>query len=438
MPSLSVKARCLPSGRPERRVQLAHQARGQRFGLPLAVLGHEVDLILAAHVRDERDLLAVRRPAGLPVVGAGAVREVAHGALLDGHGEHVAAGHEEGALALGRQGEAFDVLLSADARGPRGAAIRGHGDGDALVAAVLGVHHAQLAVQLVDDARLVVAGGPAHVPGLLEGELLHGVRGGIHGVEVQLAVAVRGEVHLVADPHGVALGARAGGDLLLRLRGQVEDVEILRPAALVALPVAEVAEHGRVGDALAVRREGAGSGRGHGQLRRQAALQAHGVEGRAAQHAVGIAAGAEQHTGSIRRPAHHLVVVAAPGRHGARGGIEGELAGDAAVAGHDVDLLIAIVLAREGDPLAIGAELREQLQARMGRQPHGRTARGGRGPQVAPVGEHHLVPVDVREAQQLRLGLRRAAQGEGKGQPGKKEGSSGHRFTSRLGDPSIV
>ncbi len=88
----------------------------------------------------------------------------------------------------------------------------------------------------------------------------------VEGVEVELAVPVGREVDGVADPHRVALGAHVRGDLVALVGREVEGVEVLRPAAFVALPVAEVAEERRIDHLLAVRREVAGAGVGHRQL----------------------------------------------------------------------------------------------------------------------------------------------------------------------------
>jgi hypothetical protein len=83
--------------------------------------------------------------------------------------------------------------------------------------------------------------------------------------------------------------------------------------------------------------------------------------------------------------------------------IEGQLLGLAAIGGHHVDLFVAVVLAGEGDPLAIGRELREQFHAGVRGQPRGRAAGRVHHPQVAAVAEDDAVVVNVRKAQQLGL-----------------------------------
>jgi hypothetical protein len=106
---------------------------------------------------------------------------------------------------------------------------------------------------------------------------------------------------------------------------------------------------------------------------------------------------------AVVRPAVNLVVIAPARRQGALRRIEGQLLGLAAIRGHDVDLLIAVVLAGEGDPLAVGRELREQLDAGVRGQARGRAAGRVHQPQVAAVGERDAVIVDVRKAQELGL-----------------------------------
>ena len=83
--------------------------------------------------------------------------------------------------------------------------------------------------------------------------------------------------------------------------------------------------------------------------------------------------------------------------------IVGQLPGLAAIGGHHVNLLVAIVLAGEGDPLAVGRELREQLDAGMRGEARSGAAGGVDHPQIAAVSEDDAVVVDVRKTQKLGL-----------------------------------
>jgi hypothetical protein len=116
-----------------------------------------------------------------------------------------------------------------------------------------------------------------------------------------------------------------------------------------------------------------------------------------------VAQGAEEDRPAVRSPAVDLVVVTPTRGERSAGGVEGELLGHATGRGNDVDLLVAVVLAGEGDPLAVRRELGEQLEPGMGGQPGRRPAGGRRGPQVAGIGEDDLVAVDIRKPQQLGL-----------------------------------
>ena len=404
-----------PLGRPLRGVGHALSPLRQRLRLP-ARLVHEPDLVLARRVRDERDPLAVGGPAGVLVVDAGGRGQVARWALLDGEGEDVAAGHEERPLALRAELEAFDVSLDAHPRGAHRDAVARDEDRDRLVGLRADVVDAQLAVQLVDDAGRVVGRRPADVPRGAARELRDRVGLRVPGVEVERAVAVGGEVDPVADPHGVALGALAGGEGLGVVRGEVVDPEVLRPAALVALPGAEVAEEGRVGDPLPVGREVARARGGHRERLREAPLCRDGEELALRADAVGVALRAEENGRAVGRPAHDLVVVAAARREGAAGRVVGELLRLAPLRRHHVDLLVALVLAGEGEPLPVRRELREELEARVGGQPGGVAALRRRRPDVARVAERDAIAGDVGEAEQLRLGR------GGRGQEPRAEG----------------
>ena len=117
-----------------------------------------------------------------------------------------------------------------------------------------------------------------------------------------------------------------------------------------------------------------------------------------------VAQAAEQDPLPIGRPAIDLVVVAPALGEGTPRRIEGELLGHAAGHRHHVDLFVSVILPGEGDGLPVGGELGEQLEPRMGREPSRRAAGDRCEPEIAAVGEDHLVPVDVGEAEEFGLG----------------------------------
>ncbi len=102
-------------------------------------------------------------------------------------------------------------------------------------------------------------------------------------------------------------------------------------------------------------------------------------------------------------PAVHLIVVAPAWSERASGWIERELLRFAAAGGNDIDLFVAVVLAGEGDGLAVGGELREDLDTRMCREARGSASGGSDHPKVAAISEDDAVVVDVGEAQKLGL-----------------------------------
>src|ERR1039458_4199028 len=251
------------------------------------------------------------------------MREVASGPLLYGRGEDVPARGKQHPLAFGTEFDLLDEVGGGDIAGPAVDTIVGHAHGDVYALARFHIEDLQLAVEFVDDALLAVARGPSHIPQRVVGDLPGFAAGGVVRVDVEVAVAIRVVVDLLADPHGVAAGARTFGDALGGVRFGVEDV--------------------------------------------------------------------------------NLVVIAPARRQWALRRIEGQLLGLAAIRGHDVDLLIAVVLAGERDPLAIGRELREQLDAGVRGESRGRAACRVDQPEVAAVGEYDAVIVDVRKAEELGL-----------------------------------
>ena len=214
-----------------------------------------------------------------------------------------------------------------------------------------------------------------------------------------MVVAVGDEVDRVVHPDRVAIGVRLVRHVARRLRGEIVDVQVLRPAAVVAVPGAEVAELRRVEDPLPVRREVAGARRRHRQRLGHSAIHGYRVEPRVG-GVVRIAPRTEQHRRAVRCPAVDLVIEAPALRQRAARRVVGELHRLAAAGRHDEHLIVAAVLAGERDLRAIRREAGRLLHARPGGQADRGAALGGRRPQVAGIREHHAVAADIREAQQ--------------------------------------
>ena len=265
------------------------------------------------------------------------------------------------------------------------------------------------------------------------GELRRLARGEVVRIEVERAVAIRGEADGAADPHRVPVGAPVLGHAFDRVGLAVEDVELLRPAALVPLPRPEITEQRRVDDARPVGRQVPRPGLRHRQRHRQAPVDRR-QEQPAVRQVGAVAQRSEQDRLPVRRPVVDLVVVAPARRERATGRIVGELPRHAPCGRNHVDLLVAVVLSGERDARAVGREPRKQLQPGMGRQPCRQPAVDRRQPQVAGIAEHHPVAVNVGKPQQLRLGRGRGRRDErDHGRRQDDESSSQHLASSSRG-----
>ena len=118
--------------------------------------------------------------------------------------------------------------------------------------------------------------------------------------------AIRQEIDRVAVPHRLCVVGRVRGDVLRRERLQIEQHQVGRPAAAIALPVAEVLRHRHVDELLAVGRVGAELAVRHRQLFGQAAVETDGEE-LAVALTPAFAARREQHAFAVGRPANHPI-----------------------------------------------------------------------------------------------------------------------------------
>jgi len=349
-------------GRHHRREIAGSRSGGESLRRGGAVLVLHIDLILAAAVRDVHQPPAVGGPAGFAIVGVGGVRQIAGDAVPGRHVEDVAARHHRDALAARADRDALDVVGRIHRLRPPAGVVGGHLDRHRAVRFAAGVEHMQLAVQFVDDVAVGVGTRPAHVPIAVVGERAGLAGGEVVAVQIEHAAAVRIEINRIADPHRIAVGARIVGDLHQGRMPEVEDVQIVGPAALVALFAAKVPPQRRVHHPGAVRGIMTGARHRHGQRHRGAALHGHRVEPRAGENE-GIAGRTEQDRFAVGGPAVHLVVVAPAVRERTLGRIERELARRTAAGRHDVHLFVAAVLTGERDLAAVGRELAEQFQA---------------------------------------------------------------------------
>src|SRR5579884_973161 len=116
-----------------------------------------------------------------------------------------------------------------------------------------------------------------------------------------------------------------------------------------------------------------------------------------------VAQRAKDHGLAVGRPSIDLIVVTPARRKRAASRVKRELLGNAAGDGNHVNLLIAVVLTGESDPLAIGRELGEELDPGMGGESR-REPAGGRGePEIAAIRKDDPVSMDIRKAQKVCL-----------------------------------
>ena len=179
---------------------------------------------------------------------AGSAGQIARRAVLGRHGEHVAAGAEQGALAIRRNFVIGDVLADFFQHRPSGDEILGQHDGhflrllrgqvEAVNVAAIFVHDGIHAQRWKFDIEFAVVG---ELAGFLAGEIVH--------VEVHafIFIAVGEKINLVAVPHGDDVLRRVVGDVFDLLGCEIENPHVVGHAAAVAFPGAEFAEDAIVG-----------------------------------------------------------------------------------------------------------------------------------------------------------------------------------------------
>ncbi len=216
------------------------------------ILGDNVNLFLAAAVADEGDLLAVRRPRCLAIMGVAALGQVAGDTKFDRQSEHVAASRREHAFAVRRDTEVLDLVPDLDPTRHGAYAIIRHPNLELALAVTAGVVQSDPATDLVDDAAGAVSSGPLDIPVRVLGELAVRAAGLVIAEQVQRAILVGDIEQAGLEPNRIALGADMVGDLDRLVALEVEDEQVLCPAALVTLPAAEIAEQRRVKNLVAV------------------------------------------------------------------------------------------------------------------------------------------------------------------------------------------
>ncbi len=384
----------LAVGRPDRRPVEAGPRDLEDARLAFAVLGGDVQRVLAGGVGEVGDLPAVRRPRGAALVRPGGARQIARVPFLARHGDDLAAELEHRPRAGRRERGVADVARAFDESRPRFAQVRGNADRQRPRRRGAGVEHVQPARLLVDDppaAGRRAEDGKVVVPGQLPDRL----RLRVVAEQVELAVPIRSKVHRVAHPHRIHV-VRA----VARLRDVLDGViaclvqpDARRAAAAVVLPLQERRAERVVGDAPAVRRVGRARRVGNRQRLLDPAVHGNGEELREP--------GRED--GARRREQHALAVGREP-LHEVGAGVPREPHRHAALRGHHVHVGVPLVLRAERDPRAVGRERRTRFLTVVGREPPDVAAVQPRAPQISGVDEGHVLAARRRLRQQERVG----------------------------------
>ena len=280
-------------------------------------------------------------------------------------------------------------------------AVAGQVDGQLLRLLRLQIEGVEIAAVFEDDGIRTQA-RPHHVEVGEVGELFDLLAAQVVAVEIEvmLGAAIGGEVDRVAMPHGKGVGPIGVGHVFDSIVFEIVDGDGLGQAAGVALPGAEVAEDRVVGDLRAVGRKRSEAALIDGQRLGQTAVDAH-AEGTLGPAVRGIATREKQNALAVREPGDDFIVNAHAIAERRRGSlIESQLPGLAALSGHHVDVEIAVVLAGEGDPFAVGRKFREQLAPGIGGDAARVAARARGQPKIAAVHENNLVFIDVGKAHQ--------------------------------------
>ena len=428
-----VDERQLPAvGRPLRGVPEAGTERGHLLLGAGAVRRAQRQLVLAAPVAPVGHRLPVGRPARIAFRHAGGSRDVHHGAVLRRDREDVAARLEDGALARRRHRHVLNERL--DLRNPRpqrrlvgdhvhrylGRLLRGE------------VEEVQPAARLEHDAV-----GPERRERDVEvgevGDLPDPSRANVVRPDVVALVraAVGQEVDRVAMPHRLRVVGRIRGDVLRREGLQVEQEQIRRPAASIALPVAEVLRHGHVDELRAVRRVRAEFTVGHREFFGQTAPGANREE-LAETLASALTPGREEHARAVGGPADHAV------RHR----VMRQAHRLAALRRDDVDVRVAVVRSAVGDLRPVRREPREHFLSGRGAEADRRASRLRHQPDVARVDERDLTLRHRGIAQHACVDLRRGDRGRRENRQENHEHTQeiglGHRLCSSTVDLRIL
>ncbi len=241
----------LPVGSPAEAIKSGRAGLGQRLGLT-TIVGHLINLFFAAAIADESHQAAIRGKRGGAIMGAAKTGQVAGHAMFHRRTEDVAPGRKQHPLAVGGQVKVFNLLRGVHLPGGAAHKIIGHRDVQQGFSAAGSVEQPHGAGHLVHNLIGAVAAGPFDIPGVVLGDLLGGIGFGVVVIKLQGSVSVGYIVDAPGQPNRIAFSADVGGDLAGTVVSKIVDIQVLRPAALIALPGSKVPKQRRKDDLLAV------------------------------------------------------------------------------------------------------------------------------------------------------------------------------------------
>ena len=403
-------------GRPGEAHPIGAAGTRQRPRLAAPIGGDQHRLVLAARVARGGDPAPIGAPGGHAFGGTAGAGEVAGRALLGGQRPDVAPRRDHRAAPVGPEVPVLDLRRGVDDARPQGAAVAGHGDLDRARGAGLLLPDEDPRAVLEDDPRrrtVVWADrGPLHVVVAERGHLPPRAAVEVVRPEIQAMVlvgALVGEVvHGAPVPHWKGVLALPVGDLAALAGLEVEQPDVRRHAAAVALPGAAIDRVGREREPAPIRRERAVGAIGHRQRLGQAAASRHAEDPRRSRHAAHAACCEEQ------------VAIGGPVGEHLGGGVVGHPQGHAAIDADHMDVAVAVVVADEGDPRAAGREAGHEFGAGRARERPRFAALDRHRPEIVREDEDDPVVGDVRVAEHRRLvGDRRQRERQGRQQGGR-------------------
>ncbi len=333
-------------GPPGRIIKGGRIAQGNfpHFARPALIA--DVEGVFARLIGQVSDRLAIRRPGWVPLDHGRSSGQIANIAFFGRHGEDLAAGGKDRPGAGRGEGGGLDLLgLDLLEVGSDFRQIARNADVQRLAAAGTEVEQAQRTELFIDD-------GPGPCRGRFNvqaviGDDLRDVFGvGVVGKERDRAVAVGEEVDGVANPQGIEVVGIVPWNLRLETGvGEVGNPDRARLSAPVPLPRLLPLHVGNISQAGAIRRKGPLGSAWQRNFGRKCAVDGNGEEPwRRACETRPL--GAEEDLLAVGCPAQGVVGT----------GVIGHAPGHAARGGDQIDIRVAVVLARECDQRVIRGE----------------------------------------------------------------------------------